>query len=437
MTIPPDYQKFQPEENTQAGLNTSRSSCRRRVFLLILDGAGVGSLPDAAQYGDEGAATLPHVSQRVGGLDVPVLEKLGLGNIVPLEGVRPNPKPLASYGRMAMRSSGKDTTTGHWEIAGLILPRPFPLYPRGFPPEITEKFTKAIGRKILGNRPASGTEIIAELGELHLRTGSPIVYTSADSVFQIAAHEEIVPLDKLYHWCTKAREILTGKHSVSRVIARPFTGEPGNFIRTSGRRDYSLQPTRSTMLDLLSADGMEVTLIGKVRDIFDGRGLTRYIPVKGGNKAVARGVLQALDVAGEGLIWANFGDFDTLYGHRNDPHGFARALWEFDFFLGNLIELLRGTPHMLIVTADHGCDPTWPGTDHTREYVPLLVMCFGGTDTDAPGVSVGTRETMSDLGATIMDFLGIENHGDIAGKSFLKELNWDRGTDPLSQINQK
>lgn len=411
-----------PEINDKK--NTEENHPKRRVLLIVLDGAGVGALPDADQYGDRGAATLPHVSLRAGGLKVPVLEELGLGNIVPLLGVEPNPSPSAAYGTMAMRSAGKDTTTGHWELAGLILPKPFPVYPEGFPPDVIERFEKAIGRKTLGNKAASGTEIIAELGEEHLRTGLPIVYTSADSVFQIAAHEEIIPPEKLYYCCAKAREILSGKHSVSRVIARPFKGSPGNFTRTAGRRDYSLQPPRPTMLDLLSADGMPVTLIGKVKDIFCGRGITRYIPASGGNEAVARGIEEALNTVDEGLIWANFVDFDTQYGHRNDAEGFARALSEFDFFLGGLLKSLAGTPDMLIVTADHGCDPTWPGTDHTREYVPLLVVNFdeGNTRENKPGTYLGTRETMGDLAATVMDFLGIENKGEISGTSFYKEL---------------
>ncbi len=400
--------------------------------MIVLDGAGVGALPDASEYGDQGASTLPHVSQNVGGLKIPVLQKLGLGNVVSLEGVTPAFPPHAAYGRMAMKSEGKDTTTGHWEISGIILPSPFPLYPHGFPHEVTEAFSKAIGRGILGNKAASGTEIINELGEEHLQTGKPIVYTSADSVFQIAAHEDIVPLDILYNWCSKAREILTGKHAVSRVIARPFTGHPGNFKRTPRRRDYALPPPNPTMLDLMSADGIEVTMVGKIRDIFDGRGITRYIPVEGDNEAVEQGIWEALETAHEGLIWANFNDFDTLYGHRNDPAGFAAALERVDHFLGKLLRYISGKPDMLIITADHGCDPTYPGTDHTREYVPLLVYfgdspvggenagegscCFSGTG----GIYLGARESMSDIGATIMDYLGAENPGDISGHSFLK-----------------
>ncbi len=396
----------------------------RRVLLLILDGVGIGSLPDAARYGDEGAATLQHVSAAAGGLKVPRLQELGLGNIAPLEGVPSHPFPRASYGRMAIRSPGKDTTTGHWEIAGLILPYPFPVYPHGFPPEIIEQFQKVTGREVLGNRPASGTAIIEELGEEHMRTGSPIVYTSADSVFQIAAHEEVIPLEKLYFLCSRARELLAGKHAVSRVIARPFLGTPGNFKRTPGRRDFSLPPLRPTMLDLLSADGVEVTLVGKVNEIFSGRGVTRYIPARGDNAVVEHGVLKALKASREGLIWANFGDFDSLYGHRNDARGFARALDIFDTFLSRLSEHL-GPRDLVAITADHGCDPTWPGTDHTREYVPLLIwQCTGGGIVgDHPrSVSLGTRSTAADLGATIMEYLGIETGGDIAGTSFLNEL---------------
>ncbi len=418
----PTIDKQKPK--TEVLLQESCPLPGRRVLLLILDGVGIGSLPDAAKYGDRGAATLQHVCRAVGGLEVPCLQGLGLGNIASLVGVLPNPSARASHGRMAMRSPGKDTTIGHWEIAGLILPHPFPVYPAGFPPEIIEKFQKIAGREVLGNRPASGTEIIAELGEKHMQTGSPIVYTSADSVFQIAAHEEIIPVEQLYFLCSRARELLTGKHAVSRVIARPFTGTPGNFRRTSGRRDFSLPPLRPTMLDLLSADGVEVTLVGKVNDIFSGRGVTRYIPAKGDNAVVERGVLEALEASREGLIWANFGDFDTLYGHRNDVQGFARALTAFDRFLSRLPEHLSGGD-LVVVTADHGCDPTWPGTDHTREYVPLLIwQCADGdiADDGFRGVSLGTRSTAGDLGATIMEYLGIENDGDISGTSFLDKL---------------
>ena len=415
---------------------SSSRSDSRRVFIMILDGAGIGALPDAESYGDGEAATLPGVSRQVGGLEIPTLQKLGLGNIITLTGVPPAFPPQAAYGCMAMKSPGKDTTTGHWELAGTVLPYPFPLYPQGFPPEVMEKFKEAIGREVLGNKTASGTEIINELGDEHLQTGCPIVYTSADSVFQIAAHEDIVPVDILYYWCSKAREILCHKHAVCRVIARPFTGSSGDYKRTPRRRDYSLEPPRPTLLDLLAADGLEVTLVGKVRDIFNGRGVTRYIPVEGGNEAVAEGFGEALNVTQNGLIWGTFGDFDTLYGHRNDAEGFAKAMGEFDSFLREFLTRVHEKNDLIIITADHGCDPTWPGTDHTREYVPLLVYgggisqqlndgdksegscCFG----DSAGIYLGSRETMADVGASVMEFLGVENHGEIAGSSFLELL---------------
>ncbi len=398
----------------------------QRVFLIILDGCGIGALPDADAYGDAGAATLPNVARAAGGLHLPVLESLGLGSIVPLAGVAPVPtvrdcRPwpdvsgdfTAAIGRMMMKSPGKDTTTGHWEIAGITLPQPFPLYPAGFPPEITGPFKEKIGRGILGNKPASGTEIIRELGREHLKTGHPIIYTSADSVFQIAAHEEKVPVEQLYEWCAAARALLTGEHNVSRVIARPFTGEPGNFTRTHRRKDYSLPPPGNTMLDDLYGAGLETCVIGKISDIFSGRGITRHLPVKGGNAAVARNLQKAAQLVHRGLIWANFNDFDTLYGHRNDPAGFAAALQEFDTFLGTFITGLTSSPavdngkDLVVITADHGCDPTWPGTDHTREYVPLMVISPPVPDTGRDGLicHAGSMESMAELGKSVLSWL--------------------------------
>lgn len=384
-----------------------------RVIVIILDGVGVGALPDAFRYGDEGANTLAHVAEAVGGLNLPCLERLGLGRVIPLAGVRPEPTPQAAYGKMMEVSPGKDTTTGHWELMGIKLARPFPTYPRGFPKEIIEKFEQAIGRRIIGNRPASGTKIIEELGEEHLRTGSPIVYTSADSVFQIACHEEIIPVEELYSMCRTAREILTGEHAVSRVIARPFIGKPGAFRRTERRHDFSLPPPEDSLLDALALAGIEVTAVGKVADIFAGRGISKVRPA--GNNAACTDEISRARTEDAGLIVANLVDFDTLYGHRNDAPGFARALEEFDCWLSELVPVLTGD-EVLIITADHGCDPTTPGTDHTREFVPLLVYSpeFGRS------VDLGIRTSFADVGQTIADLFGLK--GFHRGRSMLDEL---------------
>ena len=396
----------------------------KRVILIVLDGAGVGELPDAAKYGDKGSATIPNVARAVDGLSLPFMGYLGLGNIVPIQGVPPVESPAAHHGKMATRSAGKDTTIGHWELAGLIIPHPFPTYPHGFPDEILDKFMHTIGRPIIGNKAASGTAIIEELGKPHMNTGFPIVYTSADSVFQIAAHEDIVSRELLYSWCYEARQILKGAHSVGRVIARPFRGEPGSFMRTDGRRDFSLPPLRPTMLDLLSSDGVEVTLVGKINDIFTGRGTTKYIPAKGDNKAIAAGLDEAVNTVETGLIWANFNDFDTVYGHRNDARGFAYALEDFDNYLKGLVARLKGQDDYIMITADHGCDPTSPGTDHTREYVPILAFSCKNIEArekiSKSGTNLQTRTTLSDVGATILHLLGVENSGDISGSSFIK-----------------
>ncbi|MDA8147131.1 MAG: phosphopentomutase [Thermaerobacter sp.] len=367
----------------------------RRVAVIVLDSAGVGALPDAAAYGDAGANTLGHVAAAVGGLGLPHLGRLGLGNITPLAGVPPEPAAAGAFGRMALAAPGKDTLSGHWEMMGCIVKQPLRTFPHGFPPAVMEAFEGRIGRGTLGNRPASGTAIIAELGAQHLATGYPIVYTSADSVFQIAAHEAVVPVDELYRWCEAARQILQGPYLVGRVIARPFRGEPGAFYRTEGRRDFALAPPGPTVLDLLHARGVPVHAVGKINDIFSGRGISAAHEAHG--NAAATGVtLELLERPGEGLIFTNLVDFDMLYGHRNDPAGYARALAEFDAALGRLQELLR-PEELAVVTADHGCDPTWPGTDHTREYVPLLV--FGPRV--ARGTDLGTRATLADLGATL------------------------------------
>ncbi len=383
-----------------------------RVVLIVLDSVGVGSLPDADAFGDEGANTLGHVAERCGGLDLPHLEDLGLGNIVPLPGVPPAPAPLASWGRMAEKSRGKDTLTGHWELMGLAIDRPFSLFPGGFPPELIASFKDRTGVEgVLGNKAASGTEIIAELGAEHMRTGLPIVYTSADSVFQIAAHEEVVPLADLYEMCLRARAVCDD-WLIGRVIARPFVGRPGVFKRTANRRDFSMPPPGRTALDLLLEAGRDVTAVGKVESIFAGRGIGRSLPSHSDAEGMGliRGELRA---ARRGLIFANLVDFDMLYGHRNDAAGYGAALEAFDVELGRLLPGLD-PGDMLIITADHGCDPAYPGTDHTREYVPLLVYGPG-----LPARPLGVRDTFADVGASILDVFGLKLEG--PGRSVFRE----------------
>ncbi|HKM43289.1 MAG TPA: phosphopentomutase [Limnochordia bacterium] len=386
----------------------------RRIALVVLDSVGVGALPDAHLYGDEGSNTLGHVAETLGGLQMPNAGKLGLGNIIPIEGVPPAEKPKGAWGKMAQVSKGKDTTTGHWELAGLTLAAPFPTYPDGFPPEILEAFEDRIGRQTLGNFPASGTAIIEELGAEHIKTGFPIVYTSADSVFQIAAHEEIVPLTTLYAWCEIARDLLQGDHAVGRVIARPFVGEVGSLTRTSNRKDYSLPPFKATILDVLTASDLPVFGVGKIFDIFAGRGLLESFATKN-NQAGLDQVVELLRVRQEScLIFANLVDFDMLWGHRNDAVGYGRSLEEFDLRLPELLAGL-GQDDLLIIVADHGCDPTFPGTDHTREYVPLLIA-----GPRVVSVDLGTRHSFADVAKTVADFFGIEY--DTIGVSFLPEV---------------
>jgi phosphopentomutase len=386
----------------------------RRVILIILDACGIGELPDAHLYGDEGSNTIVNTAKAVRGLKLPNLEKLGLGNIDPIPGVNPNTKALGNYGKMAELSAGKDSTSGHWEIMGLVLEKPFPLYPRGFPPEIIETFEKAIDSKILGNKPASGTEIIKELGEEHIRTGRPIVYTSADSVFQIAAHEEIIPVDELYEMCMKARKILTGGYGVARVIARPFVGKPGFFKRTERRKDFSLSPPQETVLDILKKNGIPVIGMGKIEDLFAGRGLTESIHTKNNSDGMEK-LVEAMKKFERGLLFINLVDFDMLWGHRNDAQAFASGLEDFDRRLSEVLDLLT-SDDLLIITADHGCDPTTPSTDHSREYVPLLV--YGKSI--KKGVNLGTRKSFSDVGKTIAEFFEVS--GTKNGESFLKEI---------------
>lgn len=385
-----------------------------RAIVIVLDGLGVGALPDAAFFGDEEANTLGHLFMCKEKMRLPHLFSLGLGKLLPEGCCRDRAEPKGAFGRMAERSPGKDTTSGHWELAGMILREPFPVYRNGFPEDVIATFEKLIGCKILGNVVASGTDILKELGLKHLETGFPIVYTSVDSVFQVAAHEEIVPVETLYEWCRIAREeVLVGEHAVGRVIARPFRGTAGSFYRTERRRDFSLPPPGSTLLDLAAASGMQVWAAGKVKDIFAGRGVTKHLSVTG-NIEILREIKDALEADFRGILWATLVDFDMLYGHRNDTEGFTRALEEFDRHLGEILPRLK-TGDMLFITADHGCDPTHKGTDHTREYVPLLVW-----NENIRPVDLQTRESFADLGATIAELLQCSPTAD--GTSFAGKL---------------
>jgi phosphopentomutase len=386
----------------------------KRVILIVLDSVGCGDAPDVATYGDNGANTLGNTSLMVGGLHLPNMGQLGLGNITCIKGVPLTSTALGAYGRLTEQGPGKDTTTGHWELAGVILDKPFPVYPDGFPAQLIAEYEALIGRKMLGNYPASGTEIIKELGEEHMRTGQPIVYTSADSVFQIAAHEEIIPVDELYLLCQIARDLLTGEHAVGRVIARPFIGQPGNFSRTERRKDFSLEPPAGTILDVLKAAGLEVAGVGKIEDIFAHRGLTRSKHT-GNNMSGIDAILEFLVDEVPGLIFANLVDFDALYGHRNDPQGYARALEAFDRRLPEIMRALRDYD-LLIITADHGTDPTTPSTDHSRERVPLLAY---GRSVNR-GYGFGTRTSFADVAATIADLLAVPWTG--AGQSFASDI---------------
>ena len=384
----------------------------QRVILVVLDSVGIGAMPDATVYGDEGRDTLGHIAEQ-GSLSLPNLVRLGLANIRPLVGLAPPAEPEGAYGKATLLSPGKDTTTGHWEMAGVILERAFPTYPRGFPSEIIEPFEQAIGRKTLGNFPASGTEIIKQLGEEHVRTGRPIVYTSADSVFQVAAHEEVIPIDELYRICKIARRLLQGEHRVGRVIARPFLGKPGEFFRTERRHDYAVEPPRPMLPDLLKEAGVDVIGVGKIPDIFLNRGFTRGLPGKNNQEAL-ESTATAIAQESRGLIFANLVDFDMLYGHRLDLRGYGKALEALDAFVPILLRGLKARD-VLIFTADHGCDPAGPSTDHSREYVPILA-----TGPSVPrGVNLGTRGTLADVGASIADNFGVKL---LRGTSFLTEI---------------
>jgi len=371
-----------------------------RACVIVLDAVGAGALPDAKEYGDEGSDTLGNVARAVGGLDLPNLEALGLGNIEPLEGCPPQPGAPAVAGRLMERSKGKDTTAGHWELMGVVTPTPFPTYPQGFPHDVIDPFMHRTGRGVLGNKPASGTEIIQELGEEQQRTGKWIVYTSADSVFQVAAHEETIPLEELYAGCRIAREILTGKHAVGRVIARPFIGEPGNYERTPNRHDFSLEPRRPNYLTLVREAGKTVHAVGKISDIFAGCDIDESRPTRSNVEGIQQTetLLRELD---EGLIFTNLVETDMLWGHRNDPVNFHRCLQDFDRRLPDLLDALRDQD-LLILTSDHGCDPTTPSTDHSREYALLLAYVHGR---NAAG-RIHEEGEFADVGATVSAWLG-------------------------------
>jgi len=385
-----------------------------RVIWLVIDSVGIGEMPDAGDYGDEGSNTLENLYRENPRLKLPNLEKMGLGLI---EGVSVIPRaenPVAAYGKAAQMSPGKDTTTGHWEMAGIVLEKPFPLFPNGFPPDLIKEFENKIGRKTLGNYPASGTEIINVLGDEHVKTGSPIVYTSGDSVFQIAAHEDVISLEELYRMCETAREMLSGELAVGRVIARPFTGKGnGNYGRTRNRHDYSLSPYHDTVLNMVESKGIGVYGVGKIFDIFAGSGITKSIKMKD-NKQGMEITMSLMEKVDRGLIFVNLVDFDMIYGHRNDVEGYSNALMDFDEQLGKLMAKMD-REDVLVINADHGCDPTTESTDHSREYVPVLV--YG--DSVNP-VNIGVRKSFSDIGQTIAEFLQTESIAN--GKSFAREV---------------
>ncbi len=384
-----------------------------RVLIVVCDSFGVGDAPDAGAYGDEGSDTLGNCARAVGGISAPNLGAMGLGTLTEIVGVPPAAEPGAAHGRLTERSAGKDTMTGHWEMTGIVLDRPFPLYPDGFPPEVVVPFEERIGRQVLGNKAASGTEIIAELGAEHVRTGRPIVYTSGDSVFQIACHKDVVPLDILYEWCLVARDLLTGEHNVGRVIARPFAGEPGSFVRTPERRDYSVPPPGPTLLDRCVDAGVAVHAVGKIQDIFAGRGVTEGVYSDSNDHGIDL-TLEMLRRPDPCLVFTNLVDFDSKYGHRNDPEGYARAVEALDRRIPELVDALDGG--VLMLTGDHGCDPTSPSTDHSRERTPLLVAGLRGGPVD-----LGTRAPFGDLGVTSAELLGVPAEG-LLGSSFAEAL---------------
>ncbi|MBT2642128.1 phosphopentomutase [Bacillus sp. ISL-41] len=391
------------------------SNTYKRVFLIVMDSVGIGEAPDAEEFGDKGSHTLGHIGERMNGLKMPNMGKLGLSNIEEIQGITPVEKPLAYYTKMEEASNGKDTMTGHWEIMGLNIQTPFQAFPDGFPDELIAELETRTGRKVIGNKPASGTEILVELGEEHMKTGALIVYTSADSVLQIAAHEEIIPIEELYDICKIARELtLDEKYMVGRVIARPFIGEPGDFKRTSNRHDYALKPFGRTVMNELKDSGLDVLAIGKISDIYDGEGVTESLRTVSNMDGMDK-LLQTLDQDFTGLSFLNLVDFDALFGHRRDPEGYGKALEEYDARLPEVFEKLN-EDDLLIITADHGNDPVHYGTDHTREYVPLLVYSKGMTE----GKELPVRKTFADIGATVAENFNVKmpDHG----TSFLNEL---------------
>jgi phosphopentomutase len=395
--------------------NQMTANTYKRIFIIVMDSVGIGEAPDAEKFGDKGADTLGHIAERMNGLNMPNMGKLGLSNIREIKGIEKADKPMAFYTKMMEASNGKDTMTGHWEIMGLNIQTPFQVFPDGFPDELVAELEKRSGRKIIGNKPASGTEILDELGEEHMKTGALIVYTSADSVLQIAAHEEIIPIEEQYKICKIARELtLDEKYMVGRVIARPFLGEPGNFKRTANRHDYALKPFDRTVMSELKDAGLDVIAIGKISDIYDGEGVTKSLRTVSNMDGMDK-LVQTLDMDFTGISFLNLVDFDALYGHRRDPEGYGKALEEYDARLPEVFEKMK-EDDLLMITADHGNDPVAPGTDHTREYVPLLVYSKGMTE----GKELSLRETFADLGATVADNFKVKlpNYG----KSFLSEM---------------
>jgi len=387
----------------------------RRAFLLVLDGVGVGEAPDAGAFGDSGSDSLGNTARVLGGLALPNLGRLGLGNLTCIPGTPPVAAAAGAYGKMAPLSAGKDSTTGHWEMCGLVVERPFPTYPRGFPPEVLRPFEGAIGRGTLGNRAASGTAIIQELGDEHVATGKPIVYTSADSVFQIAAHEEVVPIEELYRMCATARGQLVGEHQVGRVIARPFGGRSGRYARTPRRRDYTVPPPGRTALEVLRDAGCEVVGIGKIEDLFSGVGLTSAEHTTSNAAGMGATLRRAREAPAGSVVFTNLNDFDTLWGHRNDAAAYGRGLRDFDAWLPELLATL-GPGDLLLLTSDHGNDPTTPSTDHSREYVPVLGLRAGARGAGA----IGTRRGLADVAATLLEHFGCSEH--LAGTSFYDQL---------------
>lgn len=387
----------------------------KRIFLVVMDSVGIGEAPDAAQFDDVGADTLGHIAERMNGLNMPTMGRLGLSNIREIKGIEKAAQPLAHYTKMQEASNGKDTMTGHWEIMGLHIDQPFQTFPDGFPDDLLDELKEKTGRGIIGNKPASGTEILVELGEEHMKTGDLIVYTSADSVLQIAAHEEVVPLEELYEICETARKMtMNDKYMVGRIIARPFVGEPGAFERTSNRHDYALKPFGCTVMNALEDGGFDVVALGKISDIYDGEGVTQSIRTKDNDDGMEK-FIQSIDDDFHGLNFLNLVDFDAKYGHRRDPKGYGEALETFDERLPEVLEKLK-EDDLLILTADHGNDPVHHGTDHTREYVPLIVHHKGITS----GKALPIRETFADIGATIAENFGVDMPK--YGKSFLDEI---------------